>query len=278
MIIPVFYMVPSGEIRSSVQLLNNDFIPAICLDTEDFNEWQRIYQFLSEHPEFVFSIAIRHETELTQAQLEQLAAFCFLPSFFQRNGQAPVFLIHSLPVAATTAVSELADYLDRLGLSNIRFADIGNRGQIIAETMDQLLETYAIQLRQVPDGTQSVMIKFRDPATHSAIKLSLGVVENDFKNSQPELAMALERIRELLKLNAGLKTKNGLLEEELKNYRTYNKILQTIHPDRELQRFYDREYEALPRWYKRFGHIIKAIMGKRRWSSLVNDRKKGGRL
>ncbi len=35
--------------------------------------------------------------------------------------------------------------------------------------------------------------------------------------------------------------------------------------------WYHREYEVLPLWYKRFGHIIKVIMGKRSFRSLFTD-------
>jgi len=39
----------------------------------------------------------------------------------------------------------------------------------------------------------------------------------------------------------------------------------------ELLKFYKREYEILPLWYKRFGHIIKVIIGKRTFKSLFKD-------
>jgi hypothetical protein len=35
--------------------------------------------------------------------------------------------------------------------------------------------------------------------------------------------------------------------------------------------WYQKEYEILPTWYKRFGHIIKVMMGKRRFRSLFRD-------
>jgi hypothetical protein len=35
--------------------------------------------------------------------------------------------------------------------------------------------------------------------------------------------------------------------------------------------WYHKEYEALPLWYKQFGHIIKVIIGKRRFRSLFDD-------
>lgn len=38
-----------------------------------------------------------------------------------------------------------------------------------------------------------------------------------------------------------------------------------------LKHFYYQEYEILPSWYKKLGHIIKVIMGKRSFRSLFND-------
>ena len=38
-----------------------------------------------------------------------------------------------------------------------------------------------------------------------------------------------------------------------------------------IKKFYHREYEVLPLWYKRFGHLIKVVSGKRTFKSLFND-------
>ena len=40
----------------------------------------------------------------------------------------------------------------------------------------------------------------------------------------------------------------------------------------ELLAWYHKEYEALPLWYKRFGHIVKVFTGKRTFKSLFNKR------
>jgi hypothetical protein len=42
----------------------------------------------------------------------------------------------------------------------------------------------------------------------------------------------------------------------------------------EIMDWYHKEYEILPLWYKRFGHIIKVIMGKRSFRSLFSDNAK----
>ena len=41
-----------------------------------------------------------------------------------------------------------------------------------------------------------------------------------------------------------------------------------------IQEWYDKEYEVLPIWYKRTGHVLKVIMGKRSFASLFDDSKK----
>lgn len=44
-----------------------------------------------------------------------------------------------------------------------------------------------------------------------------------------------------------------------------------IHEINRIKKYYRQEYEILPGWYKRFGHIIKVLMGKRSFRSLFND-------
>jgi hypothetical protein len=38
-----------------------------------------------------------------------------------------------------------------------------------------------------------------------------------------------------------------------------------------LFKWYHNEYEILPLWYKRFGHVLKVLMGKRSFRSLFSD-------
>jgi hypothetical protein len=45
----------------------------------------------------------------------------------------------------------------------------------------------------------------------------------------------------------------------------------TLNDIMKIKKFYHYEYEILPTWYKRFGHIIKVIIGKRTFRSLFND-------
>ncbi len=56
-------------------------------------------------------------------------------------------------------------------------------------------------------------------------------------------------------------------------YQSFLRLSKTVQEKEyyEVLNWYHTEYETLPLWYKRLGHIIKAIMGKRSFRSLFND-------
>jgi hypothetical protein len=62
-----------------------------------------------------------------------------------------------------------------------------------------------------------------------------------------------------------------VLNEQLCNTKDFLRYYQKNDNSKEVNDFYHYEYEILPLWYKRLGHIIKVIMGKRTLRSLFND-------
>jgi hypothetical protein len=91
------------------------------------------------------------------------------------------------------------------------------------------------------------------------------------------------QVYSLLSENKSLNMKNNQLISELEllqeqidslgNYHlNYNTtIVRYKKQITELLKFYKNEYEILPLWYKRFGHIVKVLTGKRTFRSLFND-------
>ncbi len=66
---------------------------------------------------------------------------------------------------------------------------------------------------------------------------------------------------------------NNKLRRQLKGTETTIGVIRTKYKDdyENLFAWYHNEYEILPLWYKRFGHILKVIMGKRTLRSLFSD-------
>jgi hypothetical protein len=112
-------------------------------------------------------------------------------------------------------------------------------------------------------------------------KLKLGF-ENNLRIKQPEVYQIIKKLQqssfELSECKSSLRT----LKEDISSKQTYVDFLlgkykegkdesMDLNEIMKLKKYYHNEYEILPTWYKRFGHIIKVIMGKRTFRSLFND-------
>lgn len=78
-----------------------------------------------------------------------------------------------------------------------------------------------------------------------------------------------------------LNTKVSLLEENLQNanedlanQKQYVELIRQYDEANKINQFYYNEYEILPLWYKRLGHVIKILTGKRSFRSLYNTNAK----
>jgi hypothetical protein len=78
---------------------------------------------------------------------------------------------------------------------------------------------------------------------------------------------SLEQIHQLAQHN--LQKKENLIGEERSPNADMLKEIEYLQKNRDtIQEWYTKEYEILPRWYKRIGHLIKVLMGKRTFRSL----------
>lgn len=69
-----------------------------------------------------------------------------------------------------------------------------------------------------------------------------------------------------------LSKKNNMLQEMLNNAETTITLIKDTYKKdyHRLFKWYHKEYEMLPLWYKRFGHLIKAFKGQRSFRSLFD--------
>ncbi len=75
-----------------------------------------------------------------------------------------------------------------------------------------------------------------------------------------------------------LKTKTPVLEtrlkqntEDLENQKKYLTVVKQQDEATKINNFYYNEYEILPLWYKKIGHVIKVLQGKRALRSLYDS-------
>jgi hypothetical protein len=72
-------------------------------------------------------------------------------------------------------------------------------------------------------------------------------------------------------LSEDLCSKNAYLDYILNQYSENEENGTHMNELMKLKKFYHNEYEILPPWYKRLGHIIKVLAGKRTFKSLFNN-------
>lgn len=100
-------------------------------------------------------------------------------------------------------------------------------------------------------------------------------IEHEYKKTNPHLFNLIEtRMRFGRKLEENEIRVQGL-RKELESKEAYVSNLQIPQTDlKKVVDFYYYEYEILPLWYKRLGHILKVISGKRNFKSLFNEKVK----
>ena len=95
--------------------------------------------------------------------------------------------------------------------------------------------------------------------------------EEAFRQKSPALYDLIRQHIQLGNELALLQEKQLQTSSELAHQQQYVEVLRSGNAARELQEYYTREYEILPMWYKRFGHIVKVLTGKRTFRSLFRD-------
>lgn len=75
-------------------------------------------------------------------------------------------------------------------------------------------------------------------------------------------------------LKADLSSKSEYLDFLLKKNSNEKLVEVDMLASMKIQKFYHQEYEILPLWFKRLGHLIKVISGRRTFRSLFSDKVK----
>lgn len=96
-------------------------------------------------------------------------------------------------------------------------------------------------------------------------------IEKQFEKEFPEVYNQLKEIRQL---QESLQETQQVLKYtaiQLKDQKTYLDLFRQQDEANKINQFYYNEYEVLPLWYKRLGHVIKVLTGKRSLRSLYNS-------
>lgn len=218
---------------------------------------------------YPLALALTIREPLTSDSIRFITSFLFIPSYPRIFHRPVILLTGDSPQLLAASATALISYLDTQGIPeplihNILTDQLSRSVADLSASYTRLLQT---------DQYYNNNIFFRPPdeqARQSALS-SLQQAERDFQQQSPRLYELIHTHRLLELQHSSLGRQQAITQAELANQRQYLEILRTDHAAREIQDYYTREYEILPLWYKRFGHILKVLTGKRTFASLFRD-------
>ena len=151
-----------------------------------------------------------------------------------------------------------------------------NKNNDLPKSFAHLSSRYIDAIKNVTSADTSFFFfleNVRDlPALLNVVKEAELIIRNDLS----QIYSLLKENRSLTMNNDQLMAKSERAQEQFDSYTlNYNiTIARYKQQVTELLRFYTNEYEILPLWYKRLGHVIKVLMGKRSFRSLFDDKAK----
>jgi len=146
----------------------------------------------------------------------------------------------------------------------------------LPKSFPNLSSAYINAIKKVASADASFFFFLEYPRDLPELLDVLSEADLVIRRDMSQIYSLLHENRSLMASNDQLISKSERIEEELESLQmNYNiTIVRYKKQVTELQRFYDNEYEILPLWYKRLGHLIKVVMGKRSFRSLFDDKEK----
>ncbi|GGK78188.1 hypothetical protein ACD591_09265 [Rufibacter glacialis] len=263
---------PSELVDYGLGSLSQDLYVSFLIDQYNLDKIKELYKIISESQldvKFSLTLKIGSESLLKHSPFD-IAAFFFLSKYKLASGN-PVVNILSINDKEYDVTFSFLDKLskeqgfgrvicNRLTLYNyIDFTDIRNLG---SEKFDEIQKIISgrdwLNESNFFLGAQLYTLKDLPEFIHEVERQ-----EDNIVKSNPQLFKLFVLKVNLQKEVENLQSQVQYLTECLCNEKTYNKFLKENHQGKLLQEYYDHEYEILPTWFKRVGHVIKYITGKR---------------
>lgn len=255
---------------------------SFLIPSSDQKKLEETYQFFSNNTLNQFSLTIILDISFDNNLLHYLVSFFFLPNYLKINNQIVINFICEKKDFFIKAQNDLIEKSAKQGITNLKISrlslDISNTSteatqnpNYLHSNIDNLILHYTNTIHSQAFYNNTFYVN-NDAAELRKLN-SIIISANDFiKINNPSLYDVALKLQILLQENLNLKSKNTSLINELDNYKTHVNVLKSVHEATELQLYYNKEYEVLPVWYKRFGHILKFIMGKRNFKSLFYNK------
>ena len=206
-----------------------------------------------------FCLLIRSADTVTPEAAVNIVAFFFFTNYYKLQG-IPVVLCNNSAALEACAIRQ-------------GFEEIIQRWQmpILAAGESERIRQCYNQFLQEPVGVAGQLyVNIAKQTDIETINEICRAEETRFAQANQAFYLVKQQNKQLLEQVWQLERISLAAQQEIVNQREHNKILRSASQATALQNYYNDEYEVLPLWYKRLGHIVKVLIGKRTFKSLFN--------
>lgn len=238
---------------------------------------KKLYQGFSQwsaRASFTFFFLSPDTGTWTEDRVEDAGRFFFLPNYHYGDGAAPVLAFTEAPAERTVALFTQwcrGQALSEPGLLVAKAFSAGGQEALYTVAAQQREQYFGLlQHKALTWAHRPVLIEADGVEDVKRVYERVQDFNRGVENGQPEIFAALQSIAALQEERKKDKALLQFLQQEVNNLRGYNDELRAADDTMKILKFYHTQYEVLPLWYKRFGHVIKILMGKRKLSFISN--------
>ena len=256
----------------------------VIADSLAQNSLDNAYRSVANTPLPALGLALEITGPLTDAAIRLAAATCFLPSCLRIDDQPVILLTGGSPELLEHASGSLKAYLGLQGLGGCLIYRLllpklpghehlqpGPGISPLFESPEALANHYTTLFTEDRYYRNDLFFYSSSPEILRTALQALHQIENKLRQDFPVRMTLIRENQQLEKELRALFRKQASTEMELNHHRQYVEVLRSNHATKELQDYYTREYEILPLWFKRLGHLVKVLTGKRTFRSLFRD-------
>lgn len=269
----IYYIIKPNLLQQPCKV-EDDAAIVLEIDNKENNtlRFQLAEKYLTASP---FYLLVQLHQPLTSIQATDIIAFLFFGNYHKPGGLPNILVDGENMAIIKSGIEQLHKTAAEQGFSTINIT-LASALPIVFASSSQpaIIETYRSWLQSTTATTNTLYVNIAQPADINIIHEALKAEEQLFNEQNPGLFILKVQNRELNKQIAQLELSYKAAQQEISNQVSHNQILRSSSQATALQNYYNNEYEVLPLWFKRLGHVVKALMGKRSFKSLYSNKVK----
>lgn len=274
MLYDIYYIVTPAMLQQPVKTTTEATL-VLAVDPADTKGLSSCFQAAEQYLNNSFCLLVTLQAPLTPEQATTLMAFFFFPNYHKPAVVPQIFVTGNNEGLIAAGIESLRQSATAQAFSTIQVMPApASANSYLAGDSSYIKEAYKTRLLSPVSTTDPLYIKVSKEEEITAVHELVATEEALFEQQHTGLFTLKKQNRQLQQDLQQLGILYQAAKQEISNQVSHNQILRSSSQATALQNYYNNEYEVLPLWYKRLGHIVKVLMGKRSFRSLYSDNTK----